>query len=488
MSTSSAIHLVVERLRELLHEAPGEAYFVGGCVRDLLLGRPLHDLDLVVAGDAIALARTVARAFRAAFVLLDEENGIARVVLRGEEDGGGSTIDFARMRGAHLVEDLAARDLTINAMAMFPAAFWQFVHGETATPELIAPHGGQEDLAAGRLRAVSRQSFTDDPLRTMRVVRFAGELHFAVAPETAAWVRETAALLPQVSWERIRDELVRLLNCPQSAPYLPLLNSLGLLPHVLPELAVGPLERQDRAWETVCCLEWLAAAMEGGSLRTGEGSYWRPAVLTGYPTLDPGLLYTAHLRRYLDERLAERPRRVLLKLAVLLEPGLLETGKSEAATRTAQEAARRLRLSTRESVTLGTLATFRTWAGTLEASRRCVYRFYRDTGEGAIGVLLLTLAADLAQAGPSLEPGWWDGRVDRVEAILRLRYEQTYEVIDPPRLLDGSDLIQTLGLVPGPLIGSLLEGIREAQTAGEIVSREDALAWARRALEKSPGA
>jgi tRNA nucleotidyltransferase/poly(A) polymerase len=471
------VRLIVEQLEQLLRPVP-ESYFVGGCVRDLLLDRPLHDLDLVVAGDSIGLARVVARTFRAAFVLLDEQNGIARVVLRGQDGESGTTIDFARMRGTRLVEDLAARDLTINAMAMSPAAFSQFVRGKTTTAELIAPHGGQEDLAAGRLRAVSRQSFVDDPLRTMRVVRFAGELHFAIEPETTSWVRETAALVPQVSWERIRDELARLLDCPQAAPYLPLLESLGLLPYVLPELAGRPSPWQEQVWETVCCLEWIAALVESRPLLVGRGPYWRPAALAAHPTLDLDVPYTAHVRRYLEERLAERPRQVLLKLAAMLRDG--ETG---GVANAAQKAGRRLRLSTREVLTLETLAAFHAWAGTLESSRRYVYCFHRDTGEGATGVLLLALAADLAQAGPDLQPAWWKERVGLVGEILRLRYEQPHEVITPPRLLDGSELIQILELQPGPLIGDLLEGIREAQAAGEIHSREEALAWARRAIE-----
>jgi tRNA nucleotidyltransferase/poly(A) polymerase len=448
MSASSMMALIVEQLQALLQEDTPESYFVGGCVRDLLLRRPLHDLDLVVAGDAIALARLVARTFRAAFVLLDEENGIARVVLRGPEGGGGNTIDFARMRGICLAQDLGARDLTINSMAMAPGAFWQVIRGEAPSPTLIDPHGGQEDLAAGRLRAVSPQSFIDDPLRTMRAVRFAGELHFAIEDRTRSWIRETAGLLPQVSGERIRDELVRLLLCNQAAPYLPLLARLDLLPYVLPELAACAAPWQDYAWEMVCGLEWIAAHIEARTLLPQEGLYWQPAALSTHPDLEVELPHTRHLQRYLEERLAERPRRALLKLAVLLQ-----AADSDVAVPLAQEVARRLRLSTREAQILHTLLGFRTWSQGMESSPRYVYRFYRDTGESAAG------------------------------QVLRLRYEHSSEVITPPRLLDGSELIRALELQPGPLVGDLLEGIREAQAAGEIVNREEALAWARRVVE-----
>lgn len=474
---SPMVGLVIDQLQDLLQAGRAESYFVGGCVRDLLMSRPLHDLDLVVAGDAVAVARSIARAFHAAFVLLDEENNIARVVLRGPEGDAASTIDFARMRGPTLTEDLAARDLTINAMAMSPAAFRRFVRGEAGAAEVIDPHGGQADLAAGRLRAVSLRSFTDDPLRTMRVVRFAGELHFAIVPETAQWIRETAGLLPGAAWERIRDELVRLLSCPHAAPYLPLLASLGLLQHTLPEVAARTAAWQDEGWEMVAGLEWFATQLENRVPAQASGPLWRPAALATRPDLTLDLPQAAHLRRYLEEQLAERPRGALLKLAALLRSvGDTTSGPG------ALEAARRLRLSTREALSLDHLAHYTAWTSRAEATRRYVYRLHRDAGESAVGILLLGLAHELARAGPKLDLQHWQERVGLVRWILDLRYERPEEVIEPPRLLDGSELIQVLGLQPGPLIGDLLEGIREAQAAGEIHSREEALSWARRAL------
>jgi tRNA nucleotidyltransferase/poly(A) polymerase len=467
---------LIERLRNLLQDV--EVYFVGGCVRDLLLERTLHDLDLAVAGDAIALARQVAHALEAAFVLLDEENGIARVVVRRKPGQGGSTIDFARMRGNSLAEDLYARDLTINTLAIGPTAFWQMANGEVDPATIIDPYSGQEDLAAGRLRAPSRQSFVEDPLRTMRAVRLAGELHFTIESATSAWIRETAGLLPQVSGERIRDELVRLLLCPQAAPYLPMLSQLELLPYVLPELAACAIPWQEYAWEMVCCLEWLISQITGNPLPAREGLYGQPAALATHPDLTIKLPHTVNLQHYLQERLADRPRRALLKLAALLQ-----AANGEATVPLAPEVAYRLRLSNQEAQNLHTLLGFRAWSRGTEVLPRYVYRFYRDTGKGATGVLLLALADDLARAGPTLHGDTWERRVRFTGEVLRLRYERFREVIAPPRLLDGSELIRTLQLEPGPIIGDLIEGIREAQAAGEVVNREEALEWARRAIE-----
>ena len=163
----------------------------------------------------------------------------------------------------------------------------------------------------------------------MRVVRFSGELHFDIDPTTCRWVQETAHLLERVSWERIRDELARLLACPHAAPYMPLLVSLGLQPHVLPEAAGGDPSGLEHAWEAVCCLEWVLdqldpcvpAAPGQGAAPAGSaehGPYWLPAALQAHPQLGLELLYGPQLRRYADEQMAERPRRTLLKVAALL--------------------------------------------------------------------------------------------------------------------------------------------------------------------------
>lgn len=474
---------LLERLQALLEESGIEAYYVGGCVRDLLLGRPLHDLDLVVAGDALALARSAARALRGAFVLLDEENAIARVVLRGTEGTPGSTVDFARMRG-ELAEDLAQRDLTINAMAMAPEDFRRYVLRETEDAVVIDPWGGRRDLENGLLRALSRQVLYDDPLRTMRVVRLAGELDFSIEPQTADWVREVAGRLPLVSWERIRDELFRLLACPHAAPYLPLLDSLSLLPQVLPEVAGRERPELAQTWERVCALEWLAATLEGRPLPEREGLFWKPRVLRSHPEISFATPYAAPLRRYLEGRLSgERSRLALLKLAALLY-----RGQSEEEGGKARRAGRRLRLSVRETLALEAAISLQdspllTAAG--EPPRREVYRFYRDGGDIATGALLLALARELA--APDFRPDCWEQVTRWVQDILALRFERASEVIEPPRLLDGDELMAALGLPPGPLVGTLLEEIREAQAAGEVHTREEALARAREVLQSCLG-
>jgi tRNA nucleotidyltransferase (CCA-adding enzyme) len=196
-------------------------YLVGGAVRDLLLGRGRVDVDLVVIGDAAALAAKLG-----AEPVEHERFATAKARLDGHE------LDIATARSesyphpgalpevepARDIEtDLARRDFTINAMAIPLAG------GE----ELIDPHGGRDDLAAGLLRVLHERSFEDDPTRALRAARYAARFGFALEDETEASLRR--ADLSTVSADRRRTELLRLAAEPEAVRGFGLLAEWGLV-------------------------------------------------------------------------------------------------------------------------------------------------------------------------------------------------------------------------------------------------------------------
>jgi len=205
-----------------VREAGGDpVYLVGGAVRDLLLGRGRADIDLVVEGDAAALAEQLG-----AEVTSHERFGTAKVKVDGHE------IDIAGARsesyprpgalpvvepGANLAADLRRRDFTINAMAI-P------LRGE---PRLIDPHGGEADLAKRRLRILHDGSFVDDPTRALRAARYAARFGFALEERTAELIRETD--LDTVSADRREAELLRLAAEESAARGFALLAAWGLV-------------------------------------------------------------------------------------------------------------------------------------------------------------------------------------------------------------------------------------------------------------------
>jgi tRNA nucleotidyltransferase (CCA-adding enzyme) len=234
-------------LASLRHGEGNPVYLVGGAVRDLLLGQGRADIDVVVVGDAAELAAGLGGE-----VLEHERFGTAKVKLNGHE------LDIATARSesyphpgalpvvepaAVIVDDLRRRDFTINAMAI-P------LRGE---PHLIDPHGGQSDLATGRLRVLHDDSFVDDPTRAIRAARYAARFGFELEQRTAELIRE--ANLAAVSTDRREAELLRLAAEKNAARGFVLLAGWGLL-----ELRPGGVELAERTGELLGDEPWRGTA------------------------------------------------------------------------------------------------------------------------------------------------------------------------------------------------------------------------------------
>jgi tRNA nucleotidyltransferase (CCA-adding enzyme) len=195
----------LENLPFDLNLLPKPVYVVGGAVRDGLLGRVRAelDLDLVIPNGAVEVARQLATAYRAGFVLLDAERQIARVVFPG------LTVDIAQQDGANITQDLTRRDYTLNAIA------YDLQSGET-----IDPLNGTQDIQERTIRMVGRHNLIDDPLRLLRAYRQAAQLNFTIASHTRQAIRELVPLLTTVAAERVLAELRYLLQTPNSSQWL----------------------------------------------------------------------------------------------------------------------------------------------------------------------------------------------------------------------------------------------------------------------------
>lgn len=470
-----------------------QAWLVGGAVRDLLLGRPLQDFDLAVPARGLAIARRLADSLGAAFVPLDAERGVARVVWR--RDRRTLELDVADFRAPDLSGDLTARDFTINAMAV-PLS------GE---PRLIDPAGGREDLERGVVRLISRQALRDDPLRGLRAVRFAAQLGFTVDGTTGSWVREEAAGLRQVAGERVRDELFKALAAPGPpqgrgpgpTAAVRLLDGLGLLPHTLPELvALQELDQSaphsEDVWEhTLSVLTRLAEVLSHlAGAEAADDEAWRPVASALAPFREP---LAARVARQLA---GDRPARGLLLLAALLHDAGKATTRSlgedgrihfyrheEAGAAMAEARLQALRFAQAEVQHVAGIVRHHMRPLALNRpqplSDRSLHRFHRATGDVAPEVCLLALADNLAK-GEGRAHGDWPGFVARVGELLEAFFERHGEVVSPTPLLRGGELVRELGMVVGPAIGELLRALVEAQAAGEVRDRAEALVFAHR--------
>lgn len=490
-----ALSPLLERLRPLLAQEEEAVYLVGGAVRDALLGRISQDLDFTLAQGAIPLAFRVADALAAPAYVLDRQRDTGRVVLPGEE----TTLDFARFRGADLEADLRDRDFTINAMALPAAA--------TTGATLIDPTAGRADLAAGLLRQTHPQAVQDDPVRALRAVRLALSLDFTLTAATETAVTQTAPLLQTTSVERVRDELVKVMEGAAPDEAVRQMERLSLLATVLPEIArLAQVVQSTPHHEavlphTIRLLGWLVR-LEAAILQDGEPD--SPVIALARTALAPYLsALRAHFTRPVTGGLNGR---AIWRLGALFhDVGKAETQSIEEDGRIrflghdrvgAHIAGRRLRALRFSNEAAGHVRQI--VAGHMRplllsqnerVSRRAVYRFFSSTGTAGLDIGLITLADHLATYDvPEANVAESGGKdytklLSVVVELYRHYYEQYEETIRPRPFLDGKELIEALDLAPGPEVGRLLRLIEEAQAAGDIRNRDEALAFARRSRQ-----
>jgi tRNA nucleotidyltransferase/poly(A) polymerase len=475
-------------------------WLVGGAVRDLLLGRPTTDFDFAVQGDGLAVGRRLANALGADYYDLDASRSTGRLLLTTGE-GRKTTFDFASVRGGGLLQDLALRDFTVNAMAIALST----PEGVRLDPSgtagaLIDPLHGSGDLRQKRLKACSAGAIADDPIRAVRAVRLSVDLELSLDPDTAAQSRRAAAALGRVSPERMRDEFFRILDCRRPAAGLRLLDRLGLLEEILPDL--GPLrglaqpaphafDAFDHSLATVEHLADLGALLSRRSGRQEAGNLTQASVLARFQPYQTRL--AAHLA---FSPSFGRPRRGLLLWSALLhdigkaksytvdEQGSIRfLGHETIGSRLAVEASRRLRLSTVEQAEVEMTILHHMRLGWLEAdgepTRRAIYRFFRAAEATGVSVVLLSLADLQGHYVPPVPSPAWQRRIETAGALLQAWFDERPEVVAPVPLLNGDEIMRMARLGPGPEVGRVVEELREAQAAGELTTRQQAEAFVR---------
>ncbi len=454
-----AVHPFAEKILRTLEAAGHRAVLIGGVVRDGLLAAwgggaayPPDDVDIATS----ALPSEIRELFRGHPILaVGEEFGVVVVVApngtpyevatfrtEGEYDGRWPA-NVALVRD--LETDVRRRDLTINGLA---------ASADGRVTDLV---GGVADLRERRVRAIGDAGarFAEDHLRLLRVVRFVCQIDGTLDPETSEAVAAHAAEIESISGERVRDELLRALATPRGHLGLTLLDELGLLAHILPEVTAGKGVPQPEEYHP-------------------EGDVF---------------VHTVAAVRVADAFV----RDPLVKLAVVLH----DVGKPEALVRNrgvnmgghcavgagmVQRIARRLRLSRSETFRLAFLVkNHMRIADFPEMGRGKQVRFltFGQPGEGASLTerypvfldLLRVLVAD-CEASAHRSSGW--APVLRETLRVAEHVERVGDLTRARRLIDGNDLIR-LGMPAGPGLGDVLEILHDRILAGEIASRPAAV-------------
>ncbi|MBN2231532.1 MAG: CCA tRNA nucleotidyltransferase [Deltaproteobacteria bacterium] len=430
-----------------------DLYLVGGSVRDLLLRRPLADLDFSCRAQDIAAWETfMLRHFSGRFITLGQGDRTTRRLVAGD-----FTVDITPLEGPDIITDLGRRDFTVNAMA------WDFRAGR-----LIDPHHGREALAGHRIIAVSPRSLHEDPVRILRAARFALELDAVIDIPTREQMRAAAPGLPTAPGERRGHELRTILTRRDGARGINLLAENGAIFHLFPALrplaglAQGNYHHLD-AWEhTLSLLAHLDPLLTDNPFQLpppdaeGQLALHLAGLLhdTGKAqtrTVDPE---TGAVHFYGHERFSAHLAAAVMKPLAL---------------------GRRIRTQVIELIEhhLEVLLLARAPAKA-KTFRKLVFRI----GEPLPLLLLLTLADSEATRGRR-HPERHQAVIRCGRELLEIYRAERQALITP--LISGQDLI-ALGLPPGPRFGEIIHAVREHQLEGEIEDRKTALAWVRRTI------
>lgn len=471
-----------------------QIYLVGGAVRDLLMQRKGRDLDFVATGNVLRQARQIADAIGAAYYVMDVEHQIARVIYH-TDTGQRWFLDFSAMRGETIQQDLEQRDFTTNAIAI----------RLDQIDQLIDPLSGAQAINQRQLQMCSQSSFTEDPLRVLRAVRLSADLGFKITPETLRYLKSAIPELSRVSAERQRDELFHILESRQASVGLRTGFALGVFHSLLPEVAAlrGEVQAAPHIYDifdhTLACVDELLSLYDllVEPFVEGKGAN----LIHGMTLLELGR-YREHLAKHFSVRL--NPDRSLFGLLMLA--GLLhDTAKPVTHTydederlhfydhdrlggQSAENRGRELALSTDEVERLVLLVKNHMRIHLLakngrEVSRRSLYRYFRDLGEAGVDLVILSLADKLATYGVTITQAEWQKELDICRQLLEAWFVHKETHLMPVKLISGSDLIEELQLHPGPLVGQVLEAVREAQATGQIATREEALQFSREWLK-----
>lgn len=465
---------ILKKVQRFARARKVRLYLVGGILRDIYLGRTKEnlDFDFCLKKGAINFARKLAGEIKAGFVVLDKKHGACRLVKKINEKF--CTLDFTDFRGRDLEEDLLHRDFTINAFAV---ELEKALGGPSLSGSIIDPYAGRADLDAKRIRMLNKKSFDEDPLRILRAFSFACIFGFKIDKETLKLIKLKKNKLRGVSCERIRDELFKIFDAPDTYTYLGQLDILGILRIIMPELEVmrkvrqGPYHHLDvweHSLETIRQLDLLIIEFKKDR----------------------------KVQDYLGGIISYgRTRRALLKLGALLH----DIGKPKAKRRRegkttfyghervgldiARNITKRLKLSGSEENALGKMIFCHLRPGYLadheEISPRAIFRYFRDTADEAASVLLISIADQRSTKG-RLTTRKSSIRHERVVSGLIKEYFRQKEEKKPQRLINGDILMKELKLFPSPLIGKILSEIDELQAIGKVKDRQGALKAAKR--------
>lgn len=456
-----------------------KVYMVGGMVRDILMNRPVHDIDLSYCGNVRDYAKRVADFLEASFFMLNQKFQTARIIyksLAGEK----RWIDIVATRENNILVDLAYRDFTVNAIAID-------LRDRT---KMIDPLKGAMDLKRNILQICSKSSLENDPIRILRAIRLAVQFKWKISSQTLDAIKNSASMLMSVSSERKRDELFRIFDLPNADTAIRLLLHFKLLEYCIPEFNLErKLEFSERMEQSIATIKELSkfnslivgkqpskSAMDirQAELLSSLGQFRDP--LDGYfktnihqdrslkSLIIFSVLYFGNMQIFANSQIqSDHLGKIEENLDVLVD-----------------KAANALVLSSAEKKWIfdfitGTLMVENIIRTKKELNPETYFLFFNRTKFSGIAACLVSLAGALVKDAFNLKPTAWYKNLELSRTLLDSYFHHYDEWINPPTFANGHDVMKILNINDGKQVGWWINQIKIETIHGIIKSYQDAI-------------
>lgn len=412
-----------------------DSYLVGGYLRDLLSGEISPDRDIAIKCDNLAkLTKKIADELNGSFVELDPVNEIYRVVF------GNDYIDFAKLLNNNLIDDIKRRDFTINAITY-----------DINNEKFVDITGGKKDFEEKIIRTYKISNLSDDPLRTLRAIRFQAKLGFRIDDEIINFIKENNSLILNVAPERIHQELIKTFEGKFLIDALFSMDETGLLDVIFPffkDIKKIPSNSHHH-------LDLFHHLIETtGNIRINKPELKLAAFIHDLAKPDCWTI----------EKDTGRHRFI---------------GHDELGAKKVVPFLKKLKFSNKEIEYISKMVQFHIYPSALmkdeNVTERAIIRFIRKIGDDTLDLLELARADRLSARGPAVSDEMVQVNLSNLEKLKEKYFEISPKLKEMPKLVDGNEIMQILNLKPSPKLKEIIDEIKELQLEGKINTKEDAI-------------
>ena len=412
-----------------------DSYLVGGYLRDLLSGEISPDRDIAIKCDNLAkLTKKIADELNGSFVELDPVNEIYRVVF------GNDYIDFAKLLNNNLIDDIKRRDFTINAITY-----------DINNEKFVDITGGKKDFEEKIIRTYKISNLSDDPLRTLRAIRFQAKLGFRIDDEIINFIKENNSLILNVAPERIHQELIKTFEGKFLIDALFSMDETGLLDVIFPffkDIKKIPSNSHHH-------LDLFHHLIETtGNIRINKPELKLAAFIHDLAKPDCWTI----------EKDTGRHRFI---------------GHDELGAKKVVPFLKKLKFSNKEIEYISKMVQFHIYPSALmkdeNVTERAIIRFIRKIGDDTLDLLELARADRLSARGPAVSDEMIEVNLSNLEKLKEKYFEISPKLKEMPKLVDGNEIMQILNLKPSPKLKEIIDEIKELQLEGKINNKEEAI-------------